>query len=507
MQCQPGLRPRQVRPRRLADLPALVSTVRWTGAEPAGTILTGITHDAGAVRPGDLYAALAGAHVHGARFAAAAAATGAVGVLTDAAGAELAADAALPTVVVSNPRGVLGRIASWVYDDPSSALRLLAVTGTNGKTTTAYLIEAGLRAAGQRTALIGTIETRIGEERMPSLHTTPEATDLQALFAVMRERHVSSAAMEVSSHALALGRVEGTRFAAGVFTNLSQDHLDFHHDMETYFAAKATLFTPSHAERGVVNLDDSFGQRLAAAATVPVTTVSAAGRPEADWRGTDVVIGARESTFTLVGPAGVRLAGAVRLPGEFNLVNAMLAISSLVVAGIPTQAATAGVAELAAVPGRMERVEAGQPYLAVVDYAHTPLAVATLLATLRAVTAGRLVVVLGCGGDRDRGKRRLMGVAAVHGADLAVLTSDNPRSEDPVEILAQMRSGLSDGDGAYVVEPDRGAAIRLAVAVAQPGDTVVVAGKGHEQGQELGDGAVVPFDDRAVLTAAIRELQ
>jgi UDP-N-acetylmuramoyl-L-alanyl-D-glutamate--2,6-diaminopimelate ligase len=450
--------------------------------------VTGCTHDSRAVRPGDLYAALPGAHAHGAAFAAQAVAAGAVAVLTDPAGAT---GLAAPALVVADPRQVLGEVASWVHGRPSEALTVLGVTGTNGKTTSAFLLEAGLRAAGRSTGLLGTVVTRIGQDAVPSVRTTPEATDLHALFAVMRERGVDAVAMEVSSHALAYGRVDGVRFDVSVFTNLSQDHLDFHASMEDYFAAKASLFSPARTARGVVNADDQAGRRLLAAAAVPVASYGEAG----DWRAVEVELRPDGSRFRLLGP-GVDVPAAVRLPGAFNVSNAVGALAALVTAGVPVEDAVRGIAQLPGVPGRMERVDAGQPFAALVDYAHTPDAVETLLRTVREVTAGRVIVVLGCGGDRDRGKRPLMGRAAVEGADLAVLTSDNPRSEDPLAILAEMQQ-----PGA-VVEPDRRAAIALAVAEARPGDTVVVAGKGHETGQEAG-GVVTPFDDREVLRAAL----
>jgi UDP-N-acetylmuramoyl-L-alanyl-D-glutamate--2,6-diaminopimelate ligase len=456
-----------------------------------GVEVTGCTHDSRAVRPGDLYAALPGARAHGADFVAEVIAAGAAAVLTDEVG--VARFAGLPVLVADNPRAVLGEVARWVHDDPAAALLLLGVTGTNGKTTTAFLLEAGLRAAGYATALLGTVVTRIGDDVLPSVRTTPEATDLFAMFAVMRERSVAAVAMEVSSHALALGRVDGLVFDIAAFTNLSQDHLDFHPTMADYEAAKAALFTPERSKRGVVNCDDPAGRRILHAGLIPMTTYG----EDADWRAHQVDMRADGSTFRLRGP-DVDTRVEVRLPGAFNVANTVCALATLVTAGVPIEAAVQGVGDLAGVPGRMERVDAGQPFLAVVDYAHTPEAVATLLAALRQVTPGRVIVVLGCGGDRDRGKRPLMGRAAVAGADIAILTSDNPRSEDPLAILAEM---AAETPGA-LIEPDRRVAIELAVARARPGDTVVVAGKGHETGQEIA-GVVTPFDDREVLHEAL----
>jgi UDP-N-acetylmuramoyl-L-alanyl-D-glutamate--2,6-diaminopimelate ligase len=482
--------------RRLAEVIARVHARPTSSAEDP--TISGVTHDSRSVRPGDLYAALPGAHTHGARFADDAMAAGAVAVLTDDAGSAIGGP--LPVVVVPDPRAILGGFASWIYGEPSTKLRVLGVTGTNGKTTTSYLLDAGLRAAGERTGLIGTIETRVGDDVLPSARTTPEAPDLQALFGVMAERGIGSVAMEVSSHALALRRVDGTAFDVVAFTNLSQDHLDFHADLAEYFAAKARLFTQGFARVGVVNIDDAYGRRLLGVAGIPLITVSAAGA-DADWRATEVSTDTAGSRFVVVG-AHSRAAVELRLPGAFNVANALLAFGTLVTAGIEPGAAAQGIGALTNVPGRMESIDAGQPFAALVDYAHTPDAVETLLTTLRGTTAGRLIVVLGCGGDRDRAKRPLMGAAAARLADVAVLTSDNPRSEDPAAIAAAMIDGakgvVSSQRAEIVVELDRAAAIAIAVNAARPGDVVVVAGKGHEQGQEVA-GAVYPFDDRTVV--------
>lgn len=502
-------RPARVRPRPLSglyDLLGLTPGPDATASDAGRIPLTGITHDSRAVRPGDLYAALPGARAHGADFAAQAAGLGAAAVLTDPAGADRARATGLPVLVVDDPRGRMGEAAAWVYDHPGGGLLLFGVTGTNGKTTTAYLLDGGLRSAGHVTGLIGTVETRVGDVVEASSMTTPEATDLQALFGAMAEYGVTAASMEVSSHALALGRVDGTVFDVALFTNLTQDHLDFHGTMEEYFRAKADLFTPRRARAGVVDVDDAYGRVVAETAAVPVATVSPSGARTADWRVEDVELGPDGSRFRLVGPDGVKADASVRLPGPFNVANAALAIVALVTAGIPLDSAVAGVAGVPGVPGRMERVDEGAAFTAVVDFAHTPDAVETLLGALREVTSNRLFVVLGCGGDRDRGKRPLMGAAAVRLADVAVLTSDNPRSEDPLAILDEMvagTAGVPEPHGELVVEPDRAAAIAWAVNHAGPGDVVVVAGKGHEQGQKIGT-EVRPFDDRVELRAALR---
>jgi UDP-N-acetylmuramoyl-L-alanyl-D-glutamate--2,6-diaminopimelate ligase len=471
---------------------------------PAG--VTGVTHDSRAVRPGDLYAALPGRQVHGARFCAQAAQAGAAAVLTDPAGRPDAVLAGLPVFVVADPRSRLGEVAAWIYGNPSEQMLLIGVTGTSGKTTSTYLLESGLRAAGYQTGLIGGVQTRIGQQALPSQMTTPEATELQALLAVMVQRQVRAAAMEVSSHALELHRVAGTRYDVAVFTNLSQDHLDFHASLDDYFAAKAQLFTPRYASAGVVNIDDPRGRELAADPQIPLTTFSVAGRPEADWRAAGVRTGADGSTFQVIGPGGVAADASAALPGGFNVANALGAIVALVEAGLDLGTAVAGVAACPGVPGRLERVEAGQDFTVLVDYSHKPGAVQAVLSALRPVTPGRLTIVLGCGGDRDRGKRPLMGAAAAGLADTAIFTSDNPRTEDPLAILAQMLDGavqVGPGHRADVlVLPDRAAAIDAAIAAAGKGDVVVIAGKGHETGQYVGS-AVLPFDDREVAARAL----
>ncbi|PKK13883.1 MULTISPECIES: UDP-N-acetylmuramoyl-L-alanyl-D-glutamate--2,6-diaminopimelate ligase [Thermomonospora] len=502
------MRPTTNPARPLLGLVELLSA-QADGPGLAKVAVTGITHDSRQVLPGDLYVALPGTRAHGAEFAAQAAAAGAVAIWTDPAGRHRAAATGLPVLVTDDVRARLGEAASWVYGDPARDLSLIGVTGTSGKTTTVYLLEAGLRAAGVDTAVIGTVEMRIGDTRLPSSLTTPEATDLHAIFAKMREVGVGAAAMEVSSHALAQGRVGGTCYDVAVFTNLSQDHLDYHATMADYFAAKAKLFTPAYSRVGVVNVDDGYGRELTRIAQVPLTTFSAAGDPSADWRAEDVRLGADGSVFRLVGPGGIEADVSIQLPGPFNVANALAAIVALVEAGLPLQVAAAGVGTLTGVPGRLEPIDEGQDFTALVDYSHKPGAVEAVLTSLREVTAGRLIVVLGCGGDRDRGKRPLMGETAARLADVAVLTDDNPRSEDPLAILAAMVEGVlkvPQAERAHlVVEPDRAAAIALALGRARRGDVVVIAGKGHEQGQYVA-GRVLPFDDREVVRAELRRL-
>ncbi|MGN6253102.1 MAG: UDP-N-acetylmuramoyl-L-alanyl-D-glutamate--2,6-diaminopimelate ligase [Marmoricola sp.] len=474
---------------------------------PAGTVvLTGLALGSARVRPGDLYAALPGARRHGAEFAAEAVGRGAVAVLTDPAGAPLARAAGAPVLVVPDPRAVLGRLAADLFGRAAEDLVLLGVTGTQGKTTTTRLLESGLTAAGTTAAVVGTVGTRIAGVDVATALTTPEAPDLHALFALMREQGVAACAMEVSSHALVLGRVDGVVFDVAGFTNLGRDHLDFHATVEDYFAAKASLFTPERARRGVTNLDDEHGRLLLERASIPMATFSL--ERDADWRATDVVTGPQGSTFRVHRPDGTSFEAGVPLPGRFNVANALCAVALAGEAGLDAGAVAHGIATGPGVPGRLERVEAGQDFVAVVDYAHKPDAVEATLATLRPLTVGRLIVLLGAGGDRDRGKRPLMGEIAVRTADVLVVTDDNPRSEDPAAIRSEVLDGIAavpPHDRAEVVEVgDRAAAIRHAVALAQPGDVVLVAGKGHETGQEVA-GVVHPFDDRDELRRAIRE--
>jgi len=490
---------------------AATAAAPGVNTEALDTAVTGLSHDAQGIRPGDLYIAWPGASRHGAEFAPAAVELGAVAVVTDAAGAALLDGLAVPVLVAEDVRGLAGRLSAFVYGEPAARLAMYGVTGTNGKTTTSYLVDGGLRRADLKTGVIGTVQILIGDEVVPSVRTTPEAPDLQAILATAVEKDVDAVAMEVSSHALAYGRTAGILFKAAAFLNLTQDHLDFHADFEDYFEAKAKLFTPAYTERAVVDVDDEHGRRIVErcrAAGVEVHTFSIKGA--ADWSAEDIVLDADASTFTVVGPDGRRHKASAGLPGAFNVANALAAIVLLAVTGIDLETAIAGVADVHGVPGRMERVQVpGQQFLAVVDYAHTPDAVQTALSALRPVAErghGRLRVVVGCGGDRDKTKRPLMGAAAVRLADEAVFTDDNPRTESSADILAAVTAGadaeLAGADQNYRVVADRAEAIAYAVAASGPGDVLIVAGKGHEQGQEIA-GVKKPFDDRVVLRAAL----
>lgn len=459
------------------------------------TRVTGITLSSQRVCPGDLYVALPGSRAHGARYAAGAVAEGAVAVLTDADGARLLPPG-VPTLVVRQPRALLGRLSAHVYGDPASALRMLAVTGTQGKTTTTRLAEGGLLAAGVRAAVVGTVGTRIAGREVTTALTTPEAPDLHGVFARMREESVAVCAMEVSSHALVMGRVDGVVFDLAVFTNLGRDHLDFHDDVEDYYLVKASLLSSDRARLGLVNVDDEYGRRLVTESDIDVRTFSVEGL-DADWRAVDLDLQSSGSTFTVLGPGGLQVPTGVPLPGAFNVANALAAVAACAEVGFDPVAVAAGIAGSSGVPGRLERVTSDQDFEVIVDYAHKPDAVAATLDTLRPLTRGRLIVVLGAGGDRDQGKRPLMGRIAADHADLLVVTDDNPRTEDPSAIRAAVRAGAAQGRAEVLEIGDRREAIREALRRAAPGDTVLIAGKGHETGQEV-DGVVQPFDDRTV---------
>lgn len=493
---QTGTRPGQPVVTRLADLVDWLGTLTPVrGDGDLDVAVTGISLSTQRILPGDLYAALPGARVHGADFADQALAAGAVAVLTDAGGADRL-PAGTPVLVVEHPRAVLGRVAAHLYGEPAADLTVIGVTGTQGKTTTTRLLEAGLEQAGVPAAVVGTVGTRIHGVDVKTSLTTPEAPDLHGLFAVMREQGVVACAMEVSSHALVLGRVDGVVFDVATFLNLGRDHLDFHPDVEDYFAAKASLFTPERARLGLTNVDDEHGRLLLERATIPMHTFSTEGR-DADWCAVDLELAGDGARFTVTGPDGTRVDAGVPVPGAFNVSNALAAIASAALAGLDPHQVARGIAVGGGVPGRLERVDVGQDFTLVVDYAHKPDAVEAVLATLRPLTDGQVVVVLGAGGDRDPGKRPIMGEIAARLADVVIVTDDNPRTEDPAAIRAAVVAGASGGAAEVVEIGDRRAAIRDAVRRARPGDVVLVAGKGHETGQEV-HGEVHPFDDRLV---------
>jgi UDP-N-acetylmuramoyl-L-alanyl-D-glutamate--2,6-diaminopimelate ligase len=463
--------------------------------------ISGLAYDSRRVRPGDLFLCVPGEHSDGHDFATQAMRDGALALAV-----ERPLGLGVPEVVLPSVRAAMGSLAARFYGDPSAQLRVVGVTGTNGKTTTAYLVRALLEAAGERCGLLGTVTSAVAGVERPVTHTTPEAVEVQGALRAMLDGGDGACAMEVSSHALALGRVEGTHFAASIFTNLTQDHLDFHANMEEYFQAKRRLFTPASAGRpsvAVINADDPHGRRLAAELSDPLTF---ALTRHADYRARDVRMDFNGCCFTVDTPEGER-AVALPLPGRFNVSNALAALATTHALGFDLDTLVAALGRGVRVPGRFEPVREGQDFSVLVDYAHTPDSLENVLRAARELAQGRVVCVFGAGGDRDRGKRPLMGEIAARLADMAVVTSDNPRSEAPEAIVAEIVAGI-DAAGASAeavrVEVDRRAAIGKAIALARGGDVVVIAGKGHEQGQEFAAGRKLPFDDIAVAREALR---
>lgn len=502
-------------------------TLRELAALTGGTVADthqDVTVDSAAigsadVQPGGLFCAVPGSRVHGATFAAD---SEAAAVLTDAEGAEILADADLPLLVVDDVRRWMGPVAAAVYGHPSRDLRIIGITGTSGKTTTTYLIERALMAK-HSVGIIGTTGTRINGEQVPTKLTTPEAPTMQALLAQMRDRGVTHVVMEVSSHALALGRVTGIDFDVAGFTNLSQDHLDFHPTMEDYFETKAQLFLQAQAEgaelpAAVVCVDDDWGQRLAgmiADSGHQALTVGTTKQSGADWQVTDVHVTPAGRQEITVASEGEEFSYDIGLVGSFNVANSLLAISCVTQLGEDPQAAAGAIADVQ-VPGRMQAVDAGQPFLAVVDYAHKPGAVAAVVRTLSDYLpspTGRIGIVLGAGGNRDHDKRPMMGEEAAKVADAVFVTDDNPRDEEPAPIRSMILDGVrkaaeareANGEKVFYDDvPGRADAIRAAVAWARPGDAIVVAGKGHETGQEV-RGEIHPFSDLEELAAALEQ--
>ena len=463
---------------------------------------SGITSDSRSVITGDLFVALPGTKAHGAGYIDDVVKAGAVGVITDEAGAKLIGSK-LPVIVISNPRRALGDICSWFYGSPSSAMQIVGITGTNGKTTTTTILNQILQAAGKSTGLVGTIGIEIGPEKILASFTTPEASELQSLFATMKERHISQVLMEVSSHALEARRVAGTKFAMVGFTNLTQDHLDFHGDMENYFAAKSKLFTPEFSELAFINIDDPYGRKLFENPQIAMISI-ARENSEAQWRFERIEQTSQGYLVAIRGTGGILIEGELKLIGEHNLDNLLMAVAIASQLEIDPLVIGNSFSTLKGAAGRLESVDIGQKFLALVDYAHTPDAVTRILATLRKSVSGRIIAVLGCGGDRDKAKRPIMGRELLEGSDLAIFTSDNPRSEAPEAILAEMIGNLKLNENSATLI-DRREAIAFAVASALPGDCVVVLGKGHEAGQEI-SGKKLAFDDRIELARAIEEL-
>jgi UDP-N-acetylmuramoyl-L-alanyl-D-glutamate--2,6-diaminopimelate ligase len=479
---------------RLHDLLAGFDAIEVRGESDVD--ISSIEHDHRVVEPGALFCCIRGEHADGHDFAADAVAAGARACLVER---WLPVDAT--QLRVASVRVAIGPLCAEFFGHPSRAMRVLGVTGTNGKTTITYLLEAIARAAGDRVGVIGTVGAHVNGEALPLRHTTPEATELQALFASMRDAGTQTVAIEVSSHALDQHRVDGTELVVACFTNLTHDHLDYHGTLDAYFEAKARLFTPTFTTRTAINVDDPHGEELAGrarAAGLDVITY-ALDRDDADVTAADVELGPSRTTLTLV-HGSVRNAVQSTLVGRFNAANLVGAAATALLAGFDADTIARGLSAPVVVPGRMERVEAGQPFAVLVDYAHTPDALERVLGAARALgdSSARVLVVFGCGGDRDRGKRPAMGEVATRLGDLVIVTSDNPRSENPAQIAADVVAGVDAARAQPEVELDRRRAIRRALGAAAAGDVVVVAGKGHETGQTAG-GVTVPFDDRDVV--------
>jgi UDP-N-acetylmuramoyl-L-alanyl-D-glutamate--2,6-diaminopimelate ligase len=479
---------------REVELSALTRAL--PGAEVRGdprVMVRDVTHRSSDVRPGALFFCVPGGHVDGHDYAVSASSSGASAFVV-----ERWVDVAATQVRVPSVRRAMGPMTAAFFERPADRMRVVGVTGTNGKTTTTYLLESVYRAAGLKAGVVGTTGVRIDGRAIPEERTTPEATDLQRLFSRMSLEGVAAVAMEVSSHGLHQHRVDGTRFACAVFTNLSQDHLDYHGTLEAYFDAKARLFTPELSQRAVVNGDTAEGRRLARRSSIPTVTYGL--EPGSKIVARHVEVSSSGVHFEV---EGTKVAS--RLRGTFNVYNCLAAFAAAREVGVEDFEIARGIGELAGVPGRLEPVEAGQPFPVLVDYAHTPDSLDNVLRSMRSTADGRLIVVFGCGGDRDRGKRPLMGETVTRLADLTVITTDNPRSEDPMAIIADIEPGAIRGAGSYVIESDRRLAIRMALSDARTGDVVLIAGKGHETGQKFRD-HTVPFDDRVVAAEELAGL-
>lgn len=488
------------------DLNAILSGVEIVHRAGPPVAVLGVEYDSRRVKPGSLFVAMRGAGTDGNRYIAQAVERGAVAVVSDSHSAFAAAEREYPQIaVVETPHGrrALGVLAANFFGHPDTQLKLSGITGTNGKTTTAFLLEAMLRHSGASTVLAGTIEYRVAGQVQPAPHTTPESRDLLELLRRGVDAGATEAVMEVSSHALEQGRVYGLGFDVAVFTNLTRDHLDYHGGMEAYFSAKRRLFDGSlgSAPRAaILNLDDERGRNLQQVAAASGTrTVFTYGLEQGDFRAEDLEMSASGMRFTLAAPEGhVRMES--RLTGRVNVYNLLAASAAAAARGFSLEQIAAGAASLAGVPGRFESIACGQDFTVIVDYAHTDDALRNVLSAARDFvrrSGGRVITLFGCGGDRDRSKRPLMGQAAGAASDVVVLTSDNPRSEDPQAILEDVLPGLRGARALVRVEPDRERAIHLAIGEARPGDLVLLAGKGHEKAQVLRD-RVIPFDDAAI---------
>ena len=461
-------------------------------------VISGVSINAQKVVPGDLFIAFAGANTHGISYLEQAISNGAVAVLSDK-----KIEASIPSFIHPKPREIVGAISAWLYGHPFESLKAVGITGTNGKTTTANLVKQIWQLNSIKSGLIGTLGVEIADDKLESARTTPEADDLQAIAAAMVEQGCKNLVMEVSSHAIDQGRIKGAKYEVVAFSNLTQDHLDYHLSMENYFQAKANLFATEYAKAAVINIDDSYGKKLSKQVKIPVVTVSRKDST-ADWYLAKAEIKNGLYQVEIKSKSGESLSENFALLGDYNLDNLLLAVAIVNSAGLSLDKIASTISKLQSVPGRLESVNAGQKFTALVDYAHTPDAVERVIATVKSATSGKIIGVLGCGGDRDASKRSLMGHALFNGCDLAIFTSDNPRSESAEAILKQMTAGIDLGKKG-LVEIDRKSAIDLAVENAQSGDVVLLMGKGHESGQEV-NSVVTPFDDRVELAESIKRL-
>ena len=461
-------------------------------------VISGVSINAQKVVPGDLFIAFAGANTHGISYLEQAISNGAVAVLSDK-----KIEASIPSFIHPKPREIVGAISAWLYGHPFESLKAVGITGTNGKTTTANLVKQIWQLNSIKSGLIGTLGVEIADDKLESARTTPEADDLQAIAAAMVEQGCKNLVMEVSSHAIDQGRIKGAKYEVVAFSNLTQDHLDYHLSMENYFQAKANLFATEYAKVAVINIDDSYGKKLSKQVKIPVVTVSRKDST-ADWYLAKAEIKNGLYQVEIKSKSGESLSENFALLGDYNLDNLLLAVAIVNSAGLSLDKIASTISKLQSVPGRLESVNAGQKFTALVDYAHTPDAVERVIATVKSATNGKIIGVLGCGGDRDASKRSLMGHALFNGCDLAIFTSDNPRSESAEAILKQMTAGIDLGKKG-LVEIDRKSAIDLAVKNAQSGDVVLLMGKGHESGQEV-NSVVTPFDDRVELAESIKRL-
>ena len=461
-------------------------------------VISGVSINAQKVVPGDLFIAFAGANTHGISYLEQAISNGAVAVLSDK-----KIEASIPSFIHPKPREIVGAISAWLYGHPFESLKAVGITGTNGKTTTANLVKQIWQLNSIKSGLIGTLGVEIADEKLESARTTPEADDLQAIAAAMVEQGCKNLVMEVSSHAIDQGRIKGAKYEVVAFSNLTQDHLDYHLSMENYFQAKANLFATEYAKAAVINIDDSYGKKLSKQVKIPVVTVSRKDST-ADLYLAKAEIKNGLYQVEIKSKSGEILSENFALLGDYNLDNLLLAVAIVSSAGLSLDKIASTISKLQSVPGRLESINAGQKFTALVDYAHTPDAVERVIATVKSATSGKIIGVLGCGGDRDASKRSLMGHALFNGCDLAIFTSDNPRSESAEAILKQMTAGIDLGKKG-LVEIDRKSAINLAVENAQSGDVVLLMGKGHESGQEV-NSVVTPFDDRVELAESIKRL-